>query len=81
MTEAIMMAMTMIMILMQTLLGRDEGAKSDQVSEFSFSRHCRLDRTSCAPGKNVKQSKYNDHCDDKHKGHCGRINNKSNVDM
>ena len=81
MTEAIMMAMTMIMILMQTLLGRDEGAKSDQVSEFSSSRHCRSDRTSCAPGKNVKQSKYNDHCDDKHKGHCGRINNKSNVDM
>ena len=75
--KTIMMAMTMII----TLLEKDESAKSDQGSESSFSRHCRLDRTSCAPGKNVKQSKYNDHCDDKHKGHCGRINNKSIVDM
>ena len=51
---------------------KNDSAKSDQVSEFSSSRHCRSDRTSCAPGKNVKQSKYNEHCDDKHKGHCGK---------
>ena len=72
MTEAIMMAMTMIMILMQTLL---EKMTAQNLTKF-LNSHPRVTVDRIEPlvhlGKNVKQSKYNDHCDDKHKGHCSK---------